>query len=93
MWYHINYDIIDGTDDDYEVLFEEIMKCPAYAHVLKSGWVVKSNEKANVIRDRLQNAVSANLHVLVTSMQGNDAAVLENSDINYLVKNLGWKSP
>ena len=92
MWYHLSYDIVGGSDEDYEDLFKQIRKFPAYSHVLKSSWIVSSNKSASVIRDELTNAISADIRILVTGMRGNDAAFMQKSKVNYLVKNLDWTS-
>jgi len=91
-WYHVNYDLKNGSDQDYEDLFKVIKKSEAYSHVLKSGWVIYSQKEASEIRDELVNSTSKVIDVLITKMDGCDAAQLTPGKINYLVENLGWKS-
>lgn len=94
MWYHLSYDVVNGDNDDYDNLFEYIDTFPAYAHILKSSWVIKSSKKAYVIRDEINAITTSNVRVLITEMdEGERAASLKNNDIDYLVNNLGWRSP
>ena len=92
MWYHLSYDIIDGEDGDYDNLIKEIRKFPAYLHILKSGWVIKSSKEPVIIRDELRNSTSANIEIMITTMGHGDAAFLASRKINYLVNSLTWKS-
>ena len=89
----MSYDIIGGTDSDYNDLFDYIDTFPAYAHVLESSWVVQSNKSATVIRDEIHAATTVKIRVMITAMGNGDAAYLKNTDIDYLIANLGWKSP
>jgi len=91
MWYHLSYDIIDGTDKDYENLFKHIHKSLAYSHILKSSWVIKSNKSAETLRDELKNSTTADIRIMVTALGLGDAAFLAKTKIDYLVRNLGWK--
>ena len=91
-WYHVNYDLKKGDDEDYEDLFKAIKKSEAYSHVLKSGWVIYSKKQASEIRDELVNSTSKSIDILITRMDGCDAAQLKPTKIKYLVENLSWKS-
>ena len=62
--YIINYDL-RNPGRDYRSLYAELRTYPVRSHPLESTWMVRSNETAVQIRDRLVKHMDANDGLLV----------------------------
>lgn len=48
----ISYDLKNGSEDDYEKLYEAIKKNGTWAHITESTWAIVTEEKVKEIRDK-----------------------------------------
>lgn len=75
--YIVSYDLI--SEKDYENLIKEIKSFTTWAKPLRSFWLVKTNETASAIRDRLKEVMD-NDDKLVVIEAGNWWATRNISD-------------
>lgn len=75
----IGYDL-NKAGKNYEGLIEEIKKASTWWHHLDSTWLVKSDESAKEVRDRLKPHLDADDELLVVNITGDVAAWVGFSD-------------
>ena len=70
--YLIGYDL-DRPHQDYPDLIQAIEKYATHWHCLDSTWLVKTNESAVAIRDKLKAHIDDDDKLLVASLTGESA--------------------
>ncbi|GAA4168017.1 SinR family protein [Sphingobacterium ginsenosidimutans] len=68
--YVVSYDL-NKSGQDYEGLYGELKKSPAYWHYLDSTWLIYTSESANELYDRIGGHIDRNDLALVIEVRRN----------------------
>jgi len=92
MWYHLNYDIIDGEPEDYDSIVEVIEKnCSAYSKILFTGWVIET-PNGHTFKKMLTNSTKKTVYCILIKIQSQMNWQLKIKDSAYIKKNIPHQS-
>ena len=69
--YSVNYDLRIKKNPDYEGLYEEIKRCPAWWHHLESTWLIATDETPEQVYNRLAPHMHRDDSILVIEVTNN----------------------
>jgi hypothetical protein len=88
----INYDLRQ-PGRNYDAVEAYIKAFPAWAHPLKSLWLVRTDKTASTVRNEMNTHVDANDQVLVFDVTGDSwASNFSDSTIEWMQTNMGIAS-
>lgn len=87
--YLISYDL-NKSDKDYNSLYKVIKECSngAWAHILESVWLIKSNLDATTIYNELMDVIDSNDKLFIVEMTSNYFGYLNKDMWPYLKDNI-----
>lgn len=84
--YNINYDL-NNLGQNYNALIEEIKKSSGYCKIMKSTWLVSTNENAAQLADRLLTRMDKNDVLFVSKVDADHSGWLREEAWNWINSN------
>lgn len=84
----VSYDIHDDTDE--ALLYKELQKCSDWWHFLNDTWIVKTDETASMLGDRLLVPMGKHGRFLIIEVGGKHFGCFPQIAWDTLNKMMGW---